>query len=212
MNLLPFPGHQEIKQVICSSTILHHKEEQPSSNNIFQKEATVKVSKKKLVRGLVIGLFTMIYTTGAWAAETPRMDRVARDATKIPSRIVVMADVGVAMVDTINCLCNEDLGRMNVMAPSTVRVKVYNLGKVNAPIKLQLDFKRVNKTNENLVRFLTLAPNEYKWVTFWTSPMLFDKLKGLKATVTLMADRTIMTDPVTTNNSYLNNTCFPYVE
>lgn len=170
----------------------------------------MNVSKKTWIRGLVIGLFTMICSTGA-SAEMKRLDRAVTEIKK-PPRIITQADVGVAMVDTINCLCPDDLGRMNVMAPSTVRVKVFNLGKVNAPIKLQLDFKRVNKSSEKLVRFMTLRPNEHKWVTFWRSPMLFDKTKGLKATVSLTADRDRMRDPNTSNNSYTNTTCFPYVE
>lgn len=170
----------------------------------------MKVTKKAVVRSIVIGLSTLVFATGAFA-DAGRLGPATAKVKK-PPRIIAQADVGVAMVDTINCLCSDDLGRMNVMAPSTVRVKVFNLGKVNAPIKLQLDFKRVNRSNENLVRFLTLRPNEHKWITFWTAPMLFDKTKGLKATVTLMADRSRMVDPVTSNNSYLNNTCFPYVE
>lgn len=170
----------------------------------------MKVSKKTLAGSLVIGLFTLICTTGAFAD----MQRANRAVTELksPPRIVAQVDVGVAMVDTIRCLCPDDLGSMNVMAPSTVRVKVFNLGGVNAPIKLQLEFKRVNKSNESLVRFLTLRPHEHKWITFWRSPMLFDKIKGLKATVSLTADRDRMVDPNTSNNSYTNNTCLPYVE
>ncbi len=170
----------------------------------------MKLTKKTVIRSFVMGLSTLVFATGV-LADARQVDTAVRKIRK-PPRIIAQADVGVAMVDTINCLCPDDLGRMNVMAPSTVRVKVFNLGSVNAPIKLQLDFKRVNRSNENLVRFLTLRPNEHKWITFWTAPMLFDKIKGLKATVTLMADRSRMIDPVTTNNSYLNNTCLPYVE
>lgn len=171
----------------------------------------MKLSKNKWIRGLVAGSLSMIIAAVAFAQATPEM-RAANPKITKPPRLLVQADVGVAMVDTVNCLCNHDLGRMGVMAPSSVRVKVFNKGKVKAPIKLQLDFKRVNKTNENLVRFITLNPNEARWVTFWTSPMLFDKVKGLKATVSLTASTTRMTDPVPTNNSYLNNTCLPYVE
>lgn len=178
----------------------------------------MKVSRKTWIRGLVVGSFSMIFAVVAFAQATPEVRalkpglRAERIETTKPLRLVAQADVSVSMVDTINCLCNHDLGRMGVMAPSAVRVKVFNKGKVNAPIKLQLEFKRVNKTNENLVRFLTLKPNEAKWVTFWTSPMLFDKVKGLKATVSLTGSSTLMKDPVPTNNSYLNNTCLPYVE
>lgn len=171
----------------------------------------MKVLKKTWIRGLVAGSFSMIFAAVAFAQATPAARAVNDKITK-PPRLVTQADVGVAMVDTINCLCPDDLGRMGVMAPSSVRVKVFNKGKVNAPIKLQLDFKKVHKTSENLVRFITLRPGENKWVTFWTSPMLFDKFKGLKATVSLTAASNLMKDPVTSNNSYLNNTCFPYVE
>ncbi len=176
----------------------------------------MKMNIRTFYEMMVIGLIVFMFAGGAFAANKSTKKNVKTKKTvqmTSQMKLAPVVDIGVAMVDTISCLCTSDLGRIGVMAPSKVRVKVFNNSSKTVPVMLKLEFKVYGKRDEFLTRFFSLGPNEVKWVNFWQNPgMIFYKSKGLKATIKCLAAKNKMKELNLSNNSYTNDTCYGYVE
>lgn len=230
MNLSAPCQHQSIIiRTISKKKLDQHLEAVPNERCIgacFQSSqggTTMRLSSKKMFTGILVCFMMAVFSSAA-VAETKKIKpsksaahkkAVKKANTKMKARGKHPlpnpdADVGITVVDTVNCICPNDLAGMNVMAPTRVRIKVFNRGPGNAKVFLRVTHQPVYRRTATSGKYLTLRSGEVRWLDYFNRPLLFDKRVGIKAELKLTTKG--QRDPDPSNNVAFNNTCAGYLE